>query len=1616
MSDLVDGGKRLGVVIRPVRADDRGLRSLPKPAVAYVEQDHFVAVVRADRRGVSYLCSDCGAWPGGRVDLTWKQWHALNPGVYATVTKAGSAWDRALAGLPTSSAQGRGATLQVAAVGPLASLGARREMLAAGHVSLLSPKRIYSCGLKPNSQHCPPYILCCWDCYLRSLQEGPSEGDPVNLATGEEEYTPAPDLMVYNPHGPSVVWQRVYNSLRGGSHNTSQPYDDLDFGIGWSDNYNIFVVDPDGTTGSTKYFVSPNGGRVPFTSPAVPTAANPVVHCSVQAGAAMLIDWTYDPNNTTAGLSTYGSFTITYPNRSRWITHNLYGTQSSGFGQSLTQITDRNGNSIYFNYAQEYVSTSVSPYGYTYQLASITTAPGGEGTALLTLSHHGSDGLLVDHVTDSYGRSVYYGTNGPFVLETVTSVSQVVPTGTTNWPVRWSYGYLIPDDYRYSYSYFLQTITVPSPSTTGPPTSVATITYDPNTYMVTQVKDGNGNTRNYAYNAAGPNQTTVTVKDSNQNTVYAYTKGYDMHLSQTTETDGAGRVVSSPVYSDPNDPYQPSAVTDGNGNTWSYTHDPYGNLLTESPPASSRRTPAATINSYSYANFALGELTQTQEGTKTPTAYTYYEPSGLVATVTGPPPGTTGAAAILLSASTYDGLGNATSMTMPGPNSTGAVPGTPGYAANYATYVTTTMNYTTDGGYGQADALGEPLSVTDPLGHTTHYRYAESVPYAPVPGQPLNRGHATAVTDALGNEMDAAFNIDDRPLSTVYPATGQSGAGRGRTVNTYLYDEPGDTGGFEQYGPLASVQTFDEGNTSGPFRTVSYAYGLEGETLGVSGSTEPVTYTYDALYRLSALADGGGNTTRYFYDAAGYLSQVAYPLAGATTAPLAAGSPDTVTYTGYDADGDVLARVDGNGTTTSYTYADPESLLTDIHYVPGAGVSALADTASAYDAYGRRQTLTDATGGHAYAYSDDDSLTSDATTYTGLPTLTLAYAYDPDGSRASMTTPAGSFSYAYDSAGRETGLTNPFGEATAWSYLDNDWPASRRLSTGGLATFAYDARGQVTDLLNRNPDGSVGSEFGGAGANAAAALTYDGDGNRTSLHAQDNDNLSGADTGVTHYAYDGRDQLVGEAGTRGGGYSNAFAYDGVTSGTSAGPGDATTMRGRAQSFDADDRLSGSGFAYDGDGNPVGYGGSTLSFDPEGRLSGLTPATASAPAVPDAGFEAPSVGSGPSGYQYQPAGGPWSFPPSASGGSGLTGNGSAFGSPPAPEGGQAAFLQDQGALSQALSGFVAGTQYTLTVSAAERDYLGVNTQSVAVQLDGQTVGVVTPSGTSYQDYTVGPFTAGPGGHTLSFVGLVSTGDNTAFLDDVRLAASASSSSSGYTGDGLRAWKSSGGGTTYFLYDGEQPVCELDASGAVSFVNTFGADGLVSRRAVGNRFNHNPSTFYAFDPTGNVVARAAGNTLNGGAGAYDAFGGLVPGSSSPPDPFGFGGQWGGYTDAETGLVLCTHRYYDPGTGRFLTRDPMGYDGGIDLYAYCRNDPVNECDPSGNHGVGVYQCRNLWFRNPPCLIPGFGHCVTQCVLIRVIAGRPAPLITTTLTLPSRLCRSTPPGKVPPNSIHFN
>jgi RHS repeat-associated protein len=61
--------------------------------------------------------------------------------------------------------------------------------------------------------------------------------------------------------------------------------------------------------------------------------------------------------------------------------------------------------------------------------------------------------------------------------------------------------------------------------------------------------------------------------------------------------------------------------------------------------------------------------------------------------------------------------------------------------------------------------------------------------------------------------------------------------------------------------------------------------------------------------------------------------------------------------------------------------------------------------------------------------------------------------------------------------------------------------------------------------------------------------------------------------------------------------------------------------------------------------------------------------------------------------------------------------------------------------------------------------------------------------------------------------------------------------------------------------------------------------------------------------------------------------------------FAGQ---YYDSETGLHYNYFRYYDPKLGRYLRADPIGLDGGTNIYSYVSNDPVNTVDPWGLYDI--------------------------------------------------------------------
>jgi|GEM_PF-375863 len=180
---------------------------------------------------------------------------------------------------------------------------------------------------------------------------------------------------------------------------------------------------------------------------------------------------------------------------------------------------------------------------------------------------------------------------------------------------------------------------------------------------------------------------------------------------------------------------------------------------------------------------------------------------------------------------------------------------------------------------------------------------------------------------------------------------------------------------------------------------------------------------------------------------------------------------------------------------------------------------------------------------------------------------------------------------------------------------------------------------------------------------------------------------------------------------------------------------------------------------------------------------------------DPGFETPSLGSGTSAYQYDPAASPWTW----LGQAGVSGNGSGFtsGNPNAPQGSQVAFLETTGSFSQAVT-LTAGS-YVVTFSAAQRAIYQSSSQTFQVQIDGAVVGTFTPASTFYANFTTTVFTLAAGVHTVGFVGLnPNGGDNTAFIDQVALTGPPPPPPTQLQDPGFET-PSLGSGASAYLYD-------------------------------------------------------------------------------------------------------------------------------------------------------------------------------------------------------------------------
>jgi RHS repeat-associated protein len=254
-------------------------------------------------------------------------------------------------------------------------------------------------------------------------------------------------------------------------------------------------------------------------------------------------------------------------------------------------------------------------------------------------------------------------------------------------------------------------------------------------------------------------------------------------------------------------------------------------------------------------------------------------------------------------------------------------------------------------------------------------------------------------------------------------------------------------------------------------------------------------------------------------------------------------TPD-VTKT-YDAAGRVLS-VSNSVATSTFTYDAANQMLSESITI--SGLSGAKTVAYTYDADGNRASLTDPNGSViAYSYTARGQVASIVA--DGPPPL-ATFAYDVAGRRTSRTLENGITStYAYDADGRLTSLTHGSVETLTYTYDAMHRRTGETRSSAPARTFGYDLTGQLT---------AVNQSSGNA------AFAYDAVGNRTTVtgapgagnYTANNLNQYTTGGGVGALTYDANGNLA-----TGGGWTYTHNGNSRLVGAS-GPGSATASFGR----------------------------------------------------------------------------------------------------------------------------------------------------------------------------------------------------------------------------------------------------------------------------------------------------------------------------------------------------------------------------------------------------------------------------------------------------------------------
>ncbi|MBZ5689021.1 MAG: IPT/TIG domain-containing protein [Acidobacteriia bacterium] len=719
------------------------------------------------------------------------------------------------------------------------------------------------------------------------------------------------------------------------------------------------------------------------------------------------------------------------------------------------------------------------------------------------------------------------------------------------------------------------------------------------------------------------------------------------------------------------------------------------------------------------------------------------------------------------------------------------------------------------------------------------------------------------------------------------------------------------------------------------YHATTYTWDNNSNMLSKSGQSDAGTvtfsYTYNNFGEVLTMTDPLNNVTTNTYDPHGNLLTVTTP------SPDGGTTPGALTQFTYDTKGELIQITDPLNHVTKLTY-NPQGLIASI-------IDAQNHTTTyGYDLRGNRTSVIDPVNGSAHptlfsydpmnhltgiVYPDGSSVSfghdvrGRRTSATDQNNRTATYTYDDADRLVAVTDPANNTTqYGYDTESHLKSITDANQHTTYFDYDTQGRMTKTTFPSTLFETFGYDGGGNLTSKTDRK--------------NQTIQYVYDAMNRLTSKTYPDSTavdyvyDLAGKiqqvsdPSGTYSYSYDNMGRMIGTTTTYsflpGHNFQNTYTYDAASNRTSiTAPDNSITTYG----YDTLNRLNGMANSWAGS-----FG---FSYDALSRRTQLTrPNGISTNYTYDAVSHLLSV------------------------------------------------------LHQQASTTLDGASYTYDAAGnrqTKTNYLNTVTSNYGYDPLYQLL-QVTQGGSTTESYTYDPV-----GNRLSSLGapnysydssneLMSNSNGSYTYDnngntltdpegrsytwdfENRLVQAVVPGQNGgtttfkYDPFGRRIQKSGPLGTTNYLHDRASIVEEIDNTGNVlaRYTQAKDIDQPLAQLRSGT------TSYYQQDGLGSITSLSNSASALAETYTYDSYGRLTASTGALTNSFQYTGR---EFDSETSLLFNRARYFDPGAGRFLSPDPIRYGGGVNFYAYTRNNPVVRIDPFG-YSDGV--CNN-----PAYCVPG-------------------------------------------------